>query len=105
MKKRKTYLQLTVIMSVLFGIILPLALGIKDPTLIAITFSSVWFLYGVIMFIMVFLVKPGLKIKVIRHKNPTIVRFELPNSRAKEWRNLKREYQSKLFLPPEGVIS
>ena len=41
MKKRKTYLLLTVILSVLFGIILPIALGVKDPTLIAITFSSV----------------------------------------------------------------
>jgi ABC-type transport system involved in Fe-S cluster assembly fused permease/ATPase subunit len=80
MKKRKTYLRLTVIMSVLFGIILPLVLGIKNPTLIAITFSSMWFIYIVILMIMVFLVKPGLKIKVIRHKNPTIVRFELSGS-------------------------
>ena len=84
MKKRKTYLRLTVIMSVLFGIILPLVLGIKNPTLIAITFSSVWFIYIVILMIMVFLVKPGLKIKVIRHKNPTIVRFELSDSRKKK---------------------
>ena len=80
MKKRKTYLRLTVIMSVLFGIILPLVLGIKNLTLIAITFSSVWFIYIVILMIMVFLVKPGLKIKVIHHKNPTIVRFELQDS-------------------------
>jgi hypothetical protein len=43
-------------MSVLFGIILPLALGIKDPTLIAITFSSVWFLYAFILVIHTFLI-------------------------------------------------
>jgi hypothetical protein len=77
MKKRKTYLLLTFILSVLFGIILPIALGVKDPTLIAITFSSVWFIYIVFLLIIVFLIKPSLKIKVIRHKNPTIVRFEL----------------------------
>lgn len=84
MKKRKTYLLLTVILSVLFGIILPIALGVKDPTLIAITFSSVWFIYTVIMFIIVFLIKPGLKIKVIRHKSSTMVRFELSDSTPKE---------------------
>jgi hypothetical protein len=75
MKKRKTYLLLTVILSVLFGIILPLVFGVKDPTLIAITFSSVWFLYIVVMMVVVFLLRPGLKIKVIRHKSSTMVRF------------------------------
>jgi ABC-type transport system involved in Fe-S cluster assembly fused permease/ATPase subunit len=79
-KRRKTYLRLTFLVSILFGIILPLAVGVKDPTLIAITFSSVWFLYIVVMMVVVFLLRPGLKIKVIRQKNPTIVRYELSDS-------------------------
>lgn len=84
MKKQKTYIRLTLAISILFGIILPVALGLKDPTLIAITFSSVWLIYTVIMFIIVFLINPGLKIKVTRHKNPTIVRFEPSDSIPKE---------------------
>jgi len=37
------------------------------------------------MFIIVFLIKPGLKIKVIRRKSPTIVGFELSDSTPKKW--------------------
>jgi hypothetical protein len=35
------------------------------------------FIYAVIMFVVVFLIKPELKIKVIRRKSPTMARFEL----------------------------
>jgi hypothetical protein len=80
MKKQKLYIRLTLVISILFGIILPLALGLKDPTLIAITFSSVWLLYILLMMVVVFLLRPGLKIKVIRQKNPTIVRYQLSDS-------------------------
>jgi hypothetical protein len=62
MKKHKTYLILTLFISFLFGIILPLGLGVKDLTLIAICFSSVWFIYAVLLLITAFLIKPGLKI-------------------------------------------
>jgi hypothetical protein len=34
--------------------------------------------------IIVFLIKPGLKIKVIRHKNSTMVGFELSDSTPEE---------------------
>ena len=78
-KSEKNYIRLTVIISVLFGIILPLILGVKDPTYIAIFFSLVWVLYIIIRWI-AFLIRPELKIKVLRHKNPTIVRFELNDS-------------------------
>jgi uncharacterized RDD family membrane protein YckC len=84
MRRQRTYFTFTLVISILVGIILPLAIGIKDPTLIAITFSSVWFIYTVIMFITVFLIKPGLKINVIRDKNPTMVRFELSDPTPKE---------------------
>jgi hypothetical protein len=40
----------------LVGIILPLSLGVKDPTLIAVFFSSVWFIYAIILFVWVFLI-------------------------------------------------
>jgi len=81
--KQKYYLRLTLLISVLFGIILPLVLGVKDPNYIAIFFSLVWVLYIIIIWI-AFLIKPDLKIKVLRHKNPTIVRFELNDSQRKE---------------------
>jgi uncharacterized membrane protein len=62
-KLMKRYLILTLVISILVGIILPLALGVRDPTLIAICFSSVWFLYAVLVLITTFLIKPGLRIK------------------------------------------
>jgi hypothetical protein len=45
MKNPKTYFSLTLFISILFGILLPLALGVKAPTLIAISFCSIWFIY------------------------------------------------------------
>jgi len=60
----KKYLILTLIISILVGIISPLALGVKDPTPIAITCNSGWFIYAVSLLISTFLIKPGLRIKV-----------------------------------------
>ena len=53
----KKYLILTLIISVLFGIILPLVLGVKDPTYITITFSLVWVIYCLILLGYIFLVE------------------------------------------------
>ena len=72
MKKRKTYLQLTVIMSVLFGIILPLVLGIKDSTLIAIFFSLIWFIYSVYLFVSTFFSREALRMRKSNYKNPEL---------------------------------
>jgi len=83
-KGQKYHLRLTLLISTLFGIILPLALGIKDSTLIAIGFSLIWAVYSVMLLVFTFFVKPGLKIKVIRHKNPTVVRFKLQDSGKKK---------------------
>ena len=44
----KKYLIITLVISILLGIILPLALGVKDISLIGMTFSSVWFVYAVL---------------------------------------------------------
>jgi hypothetical protein len=84
MRMQKTYFRLTLVISLFFGIILPLIVGVKDPTLLALFFSSIWFIYAVAMFLKVFLIQPRLKIKVIRDKNPTIVRFELKDPERKK---------------------
>jgi uncharacterized membrane protein len=84
MKKRKTYLSLTVILSVFFGIILPLVLGVKDPMLIATTFSMVWVIYAIILLVTVFLIRPGLTIKASRKNGVTVVRYELLNPGKKK---------------------
>lgn len=57
MKKQKYYFTLTLLTSILFGVILPLALGVKGPVYIAISFSSVWAIYSLILFGYVFLVE------------------------------------------------
>ena len=80
----KKYLILTLRISILVGIVLPFVLGVKDLTLIAITFSSVWFIYAVVVLIAVFLIKPGLKINVNRKDGITVVRYELLDSKRKE---------------------
>jgi len=79
MSKQKRFLSLTLIISVLLGIILPLFLGVKDPMLIATAFSMVWVLYAIILLVTVFLIKPGLKIKASRENGVTVVRYELLN--------------------------
>jgi uncharacterized membrane protein len=65
------------LISILLGIILPLILGVKDPMLIATTFSMVWMIYAIILLVAVFLIKPGLKIKANRKNRVTVVRYEL----------------------------
>jgi hypothetical protein len=47
MKKQRTYPRLTLVLSVLFGIILPLVLGVKDLFIISLIFTSIWFVYAV----------------------------------------------------------
>jgi uncharacterized membrane protein len=84
MEKQRTYLIPTLLISFLFGIILPLALRVKDLTLIAICFSSLWFIYVVVLLITTFLIKPGLRIKVGRQNGATVVRYELLNTGKKK---------------------
>ena len=83
MRKQKFYFSLTLIISVLLGIILPLFLGVKDPMLIATAFSMVWVLYAIILLVSVFLIKPSLKIKASRKDGITMVRYELLNPEKK----------------------
>lgn len=53
----KFYLKINLLVSILFGIILPLILGVKDPTLIAICFTLIWFVYTALFFAHTFLIK------------------------------------------------
>jgi hypothetical protein len=78
---KKTFI-LTLVIS-LFGIILPLALGVKDFMLIATTFSMIWVLYAIMLLVTVFLVRPGLKVKASRKNGVTVVRYELINPEKK----------------------
>jgi multimeric flavodoxin WrbA len=65
--------------------VLEVALGVRDPTLIAITFSLVWAIYSIILFGYVFLVKGRRdrnKLKTIKEEDP------FPPSLIREWEAL-----------------
>ena len=77
MRKRKTYLRLALVLSILFGIILPLALGVKDLYSIALIFTLIWFVYAITLFVVTYLIRPGLKIKASRQNGVSVVKYEL----------------------------
>ena len=80
----KKYLVLTLVISILLGIILPLVLRRRDLTLIVICLSSVWFIFAVILLILTFLVKLGLKTKAGGNNGVMVVRYELLNAGKKK---------------------
>jgi hypothetical protein len=83
MKRQRIHLIPTLLVSILLGVILPFILGVKDPMLIATTFSMVWVLYAIVLLVTVFLIKPGLKIKASHKNGVTVVSYELLNSEKK----------------------
>jgi hypothetical protein len=84
---QKYYFGFTFVISILFGILLPLALGVKDPTLISITFSLVWAVYSIILLGYVFLVE----VRRNRNKLMTIEEEDpFPPSLIQEWEALWR---------------
>jgi hypothetical protein len=56
-RRHKTYPGLTLLISILFGILLPLGLGVKDLVYIAISITLDWVAYSIILFGYVFLVE------------------------------------------------
>ncbi len=89
-KREKTYVGLTLVISILVGIILPLVM-VRRPIdwdwflyLAAIGFTLVWVIYAIVILINTFFGRERLRIKVIRDKNPTIVRYEVPESKRKQ---------------------
>ena len=77
MKKQKEHFRLTLVVLVLLGIILPLAMGVKDLYSIALIFTLNWFIYAGLRMVTVFVIKPGLKIKASRRNEVSVVKFEL----------------------------
>ena len=53
MSRLKEYLFITLIISVLLGILLPLVMGLNDPTVLALSFVFVWCISSILLFIMV----------------------------------------------------
>ena len=73
---------LTCLALILFGILLPIALGVRDLEVMAAIFSVFLGIYAVLVIVTTFLIKPGLRIKVSRQNGVTVVRYELQNRRA-----------------------
>jgi hypothetical protein len=57
MKALMRYFLVTLLISILVGILLPLGLGVKDPVYIAISFTLVWAIYSLILLGYVFLIE------------------------------------------------
>ena len=79
----KRLLTLTMAASFLFGILLPLILGIKDIELVAVIFCAFWFIYAVLLLVTTFLFRPSLRIKVSRQNGVSVARYELRNRETK----------------------
>jgi uncharacterized membrane protein YwaF len=54
MKDANAHFRLTDIISILFGIVLPLVFGVKDLRPFAVLFAFVWLVYAITLFIWVF---------------------------------------------------
>jgi hypothetical protein len=78
----KKYFLLTLVIPVLLGIVLPLALGVKDLTYMAIFFSSVWAIYSLILLGYVFLVEGR------RNRNRSNEEDPFPPELIREWEAL-----------------
>jgi hypothetical protein len=74
MKRQRSHFRFTRLISILLGIILPVALGVKDLMLIASIFSIVWVVNAMMLSITVFLIRPGLRIKASRKNGVTVIR-------------------------------
>jgi hypothetical protein len=62
MSRLKEYFIVTLIISVLLGILLPLVMGMENPRVIALSFIFVWCISSVLLFVMVFFVE-GIRLR------------------------------------------
>jgi hypothetical protein len=103
MRNQRNFFILTLVVSILLGIILPLALGVKDPVYIAISFTLVWAIYSIILLGYVFLIEGRRnrnRSKTRKEENPfglhsiqewealwelTVKRTKGPGMRNQEW--------------------
>jgi 4-hydroxybenzoate polyprenyltransferase len=72
MRRQKTYLGLTLLVSVSLVIILPLVAGIKDIYWIGLIFTLVWFVYSVYLFVSTFFSREALKMRKSNYKKPEL---------------------------------
>jgi hypothetical protein len=93
----KKYFLLTLVIPVLLGIVLPLALGVKDLTYMAIFFSSVWAIYSLILLGYVFLVEGRRN----RNRLKTGKEDPFPPKLIQEWEALW-EITVKRYKDPRG---
>ena len=85
MKKQRYHFRTTLLISILFGILLPLAMGVNHPTYIAISFSLVWAIYSLILLGYVFLIEGRRnrnKSKTTKEEDP------FPHHLIQEWEAL-----------------
>ena len=82
MKSLNKYFWVTLVVSILAGIILPIALGVKDPVYIAISFTLVWAIYSLILLGYVFLVEGR------RNRNRSNEEDPFPPELIREWEAL-----------------
>jgi len=76
------YFLVTLLISILVGILLPLGLRVKDPVYMAISFSSVWAIYSLILLGYVFLVEGR------RNRNKSNDVDPFPPELIREWEAL-----------------
>ncbi len=62
MSRLKEYFLVTLIIAILLGILLPLMMGLNNPTLIALSFVFVWCISSILLFIMVFFIE-GIRLR------------------------------------------
>jgi len=72
MRRQKTYLGLTLLVSVPLTIILPLAAGIKNIYWIALILTLIWFIYSVNLFVSTFFSRESLKKRKSNYKKPEL---------------------------------
>ena len=57
MKRRRVYIALIISIATLFGIIVPIAIGIRDIQLVASIFLAIWFIFAASFFVNTFLIR------------------------------------------------
>ena len=71
---------LTCFTAILFGVVLPLILGVRDSELIAIIIAIFVGIYPILVLVTTFLTRPGLRIRTNRQNGVAIVRYDLRSS-------------------------
>jgi uncharacterized protein (DUF58 family) len=96
-KAQKSYFKVTLLISILLGIILPFVMGVNDPTLIAVALSFIWFIYAFLLLVTTFLFRPSLRIKVSRQNGVSVARYELRNRETKNGKGQRQDVRGSSY--------